>query len=257
MGRSHAVSGFAMGLAVAPGLGLHTFADVLPFAVTTGGYALVPDLDCASATATRMLGPVTRGLGSGLRWCSARLYAATKGPRDEDGRGTHRHLTHTLAFAALLGGLAAGLTAAYGPWAVLGFLAFGVALAVDAAGPTMLVAAGVAAGCWFTAATSADVSLLDALSASRGRIGLAVGIGCFTHCLGDSVTRAGCPWLFPVPIAGETWYEIRPPTFLRFRAGGPFEHVVVFPALLVASGLLLPGVWPYLLDLAGGAHVGR
>lgn len=196
MGRSHAVSG----LAVAPGLGLHTFAEVLPFAITTGGYALVPDLDCASSTASRMLGPLTRGLGSALRWCSVTLYAATKGPRDEDGRGTHRHLTHTLAFAALLGGRV---------------------------GP----------------------ELLDALATSQGRIALAAGIGCFTHCLADSVTRAGCPWLFPLPIAGETWYEIRPPRFLRFRAGGPFEHAVMFPALVLASALLLPGVWPYLVHL--------
>lgn len=160
-----------------------------------------------------------------------------------------RHLTHTLLFAAVLGGLVARVTAAVGTWAVLGVLVFGVALAIDALSTPMLVATALAAGCWFTGITSGDTGMLDALAASQARIGLAAGIGCFTHCLGDSITRAGCPWLFPLPIAGETWYEIRPPSFLRFRAGGPFEHAVMFPLLVLASALLLPGVWSHLVGL--------
>lgn len=249
MGRSHAVSGFAVGLALAPVAGLHTAPEVLPFAATTAGYALVPDLDCAGATASRLLGPVTRALSAGIRAASARLYAATKGPRDEDGRGSHRHLTHTLLFAAVLGGLVSGVTAACGPWAVVAFLVVGLALAIDTLGLPMLLAAAAGLGGFLAAGVTSGPGLLSWLGDSTGWVGLAAGTGAFVHCLGDTVTRAGCPWLFPVPIAGETWYEIGPPEWARFRAGGTFEHIVVLPALVLAAMLLMPGVWPHLVDL--------
>jgi hypothetical protein len=51
--------------------------------------------------------------------------------------------------------------------------------------------------------------------------------------------------LFPVPIAGETWYEIRPPRALRFRTGKKVEKRLIFPVFAVAAVLLIPGVWQY------------
>lgn len=64
-------------------------------------------------------------------------------------------------------------------------------------------------------------------SAASWQIGVAVAVGCAVHDLGDSITLAGCPmlWLlWPFPIKGETWYEIKPLGPLSFRTGGSVEH---------------------------------
>ena len=246
MGRSHALSGWCVGLAAAPLLGLDAVTTAVPFAAATAGYALLPDLDHPGARASRLLGPLTKLLSRGVRSASAALYRATKGPRDEACTGRHRHASHTLVAALLLSGLAAAGGDAGGPWAVVGIIVFGLMLAVDAL-ENWLLAILLAAGLVW-ASTLARDNITDAvaaeLSSVGGWIGIAVGLGMFVHCLGDSVTRAGCPWLWPIRIAGETWYEIRPPRALRFRAGGPFELGFVVPVLTAAAVLLVPGVWP-------------
>jgi membrane-bound metal-dependent hydrolase YbcI (DUF457 family) len=80
-------------------------------------------------------------------------------------------------------------------------------------------------------------------------VGLSMAVGCFTHCLGDSLTLMGCPFLFPLPIAGETWWEFHIIGPLSFRTGGVFEQYIVFPALCASVVLLTPGVTPFLLEL--------
>jgi hypothetical protein len=59
------------------------------------------------------------------------------------------------------------------------------------------------------------------------------------------LTEAGCPFLFPIPIAGETWYEIRPPRVLRFRTGKKVEKRLIFPVFALLGVLLVPGVWEH------------
>lgn len=244
MGQSHALTGWCAGLAVAPAIGLHTLPEVLPFATASAGYALLPDLDHPHATASRFAGPVTGLLSKVLRSCSRGMYLLTKGPRDENVRGTHRHLTHTVLFAVFLGWLATGISELGGGWAVGGIIALGLLLAADVLGDALLIVSVTAAG--FTAYTG---GLDDALTASTGWVGLAVTLGCVVHCLGDALTKSGCPFLWPIPIAGETWYELRPPKWLRFRTGGGVEKLLVVPATIVAGVLLLPGVWGYLTEI--------
>jgi hypothetical protein len=250
MGRSHAVSGVLVGLLAGEVIGLTTWPQLLPFAVTVAGYALVPDLDHPGATASKILGPITGAVSFCLRKSSAALYALTKGPRDEKVSGQHRHLSHTVLFALTLGALAAGVTAWAGAWGVLGFLAFGLLLAVDRIGTFALLGAGAGAFTWLTAAigtnpTNLATAFVESFTASTGWLGIAVAAGCITHCLGDALTESGCPFLFPIPIAGETWYEIRPPHWLRFRTDGKAERRVVFPALVLGCVLALPGVTPW------------
>jgi membrane-bound metal-dependent hydrolase YbcI (DUF457 family) len=245
MGRSHALSGWCAGLAVAPLLGLDLITTAVPFAAATAGYAMLPDLDHPHARASRMLGPVTTLISRGIRAFSAGLYRVTKGPKDERCTGQHRHATHTLVAALILSGLASAGGDSGGPWAVVAIIALGLMLAVDALGDRLIVVLLAAGGLWFV--TLERQGLTEAVAAELTRvggwIGIAVGLGMFVHCLGDSVTKSGCPWLWPILIAGETWYEIRPPRALRFRTGGPFEQSVVVPGLIAGAVLLLPGVW--------------
>jgi membrane-bound metal-dependent hydrolase YbcI (DUF457 family) len=245
MGRTHALTGWCAGLAAAPLAGVATGAPQVVFAAATAGFALLPDLDHPGATASRFLGWFTGAISWVLRWSSARLYAVTKGPRDERRTGKHRHLSHTVLFAGALGGATAAGTAAGGPWAVLGVLALGLLLAATVLGDWVLLV-GLAGGVWMAAHTD----FVAALAEVAGWLGLAVAVGCVVHDLGDAVTEAGCPFLFPLLIAGETWYEIRPPRWLRFRTGKWFEQMVVFPAFAVLAVVLAPGVLEAVRHLA-------
>ena len=245
MGRSHALSGWCAGLVVAPLIGLTSVAEVVPFAAATAGYALVPDLDHPGAKASRLLGPITRIVSAAVRTFSSVLYRITKGPRDEDSTGKHRHATHTVAAAVLLGFLAAGAGAKGGRWAVLAVAVAGLILAADVLGD-WIIAAVIGAAVWSVAGgvipgmTAAD-AVQAGLAAIGSWIGVAVAVGMFVHCLGDSLTRSGCPWLWPLPIRGETWYEIRLPRPLRFSTGSWVERLIIVPLLLVGSLLLIPG----------------
>jgi membrane-bound metal-dependent hydrolase YbcI (DUF457 family) len=245
MGRTHALTGWCAGLAVAPVVGISTLSQAVVFAATTAGYALLPDLDHPGARASKLLGPVTGALSWLLRHASASLYKVTKGPRDERKKGAHRHLSHTLLFALLLGGLTAWGTSVGGPWVVVGVVVFGLLLAEDALGDWLLpVACGAVV--WWVVENSPDV--LTQLDSVSGLLGIAVALGCFTHCLGDALTESGCPFLFPIPIAGETWYELRPPKKLRFSTGTKVETAILFPTFVVLGVLLIPGVWPALVN---------
>ena len=253
MGRSHALSGWCAGLAVAPLVGLTSVAEVVPFAAATAGYALLPDLDHPGAKASRLLGPITRIVSGAIRTFSGVLYNVTKGPRDEEGTGKHRHATHTVAAAALLGFLAAAAGERGGKWAVLAIALAGLVLAADVLGDWIVLAAIGAAGWSVVNAVLPDAAadalpgttyaeaLQGGLAQIGSWIGVAVALGMFVHCLGDSLTRSGCPWLWPFPIRGETWYEIRLPRPLRFRTGSWVENLLIVPALVIGGVLLLPG----------------
>lgn len=259
MAPCHALSGAAAGLAVAPLVGLGPLTASL-FAVVVAGYALVPDLDCHGATASRLLGPVTGAISRVLSWCSVRLYQLTRGPDDEGGdqHGGHRHMTHCLLFALLTGALAAGTSLA-SPWVVAGWVAFGVLAAASALGDWLLAAAGLSTAVPLLIQQTPPLALLTEM---QGWIGLAVGIGCVVHQLGDAITVTGVPLLFPLPIAGETWQELHLlPKGLRLHTGKKVENLLVFPALAlatsVAAALLIPGVSAHLTELAGQHLAGK
>ena len=194
MGKTHQATGVVAGLALAAAVDASVMETFIAAGVASVG-ALVPDIDHRNSTITRCV-PV---LGSVACWlaraASRSVYAATKGRADEDHTGEHRHLTHTVVFAVLL---------------------------------------GAAVGAGVTTLAGAHLGLL---------VGAAMAVGCVTHCVGDALTLSGCPFLWPLPIGGETWWEIRPPRLLRFSTGGACEQVVL-GLTVVAGVLLLPGVGP-------------
>jgi len=245
MGRTHALTGLCAGLALAPLL-VGTLAQTLVIAIVTAGYALLPDLDHPGARASRLLGPLTGLLSRAVRAGSSWLYLRTKGPRDERHRGEHRHATHTLAFALLAGTATTLGTWGGGAWVPVGIVALGIVLAADALGDWVLPIVGISIAAWWGSIPGDPLAELAGIGPA---LGIAVAAGCLTHCLGDALTLSGCPFLWPLPIAGETWYEIRPPRPLRFRTGGAVETRLVFPAFVVAGVLLLPGATGFLSSI--------
>src|SRR3954469_6878346 len=241
MGRTHAASGWCVGLLVGP-LVVESVVQVVAFAVLTAGYALLPDLDHPHARASRLLGPLTGLLSYLLREASEALYARTKGPEDEDWDGGHRHMTHTLLFALLVGGLVSLVAWLVGAPAVWGVAGFGLLLAADALGSWLLTPLLIG-GRLLAFSTWAGGDIIGTASNLEALAGLAVATGCLTHCLGDAFTLAGSPILFPLRIAGENWFELGPPYWMRFRTGGAFEGLVMFPVFTLAGALLTPGAW--------------
>ena len=207
MGKTHGLSGLAAGLALGAAMNASPGVRLLLGGVSLIG-AYIPDIDHRKSTITKSI-PLLGTLASMiLRTTSHAVYEVTKGPRDEPWTGKHRHLTHTVVFALLLGGLV-----------------------------------------WLAAAhVSQRVGVSDPQELGF-LIGLALAVGCVAHCLGDALTIMGCPFLWPIPIAGETWAEIRMPKFLRFRTGKFTEKRIIFPLLTVVTALLIPGVWPIVSPL--------
>lgn len=250
MGQTHALTGWCAGLAAAPLLGQGTLTGALLVATTTAGFALLPDLDHRHSSVSRIFGPFTWSLSWLLRKASVAVYGLTKGPRDERCSGEHRHLSHTALFAVVLGYLTTGVVMAAraasptaGVVVTIAVLLLGVVLAEDRLGDWVAV---LAAGIAIVAAVGGDGT---ALVEAPSWLGWSVAVGCVVHCLGDAITRSGCPFLWPLPIAGETFYEIRPPRWLRFRTGGPVETWLMLPAFTVAGVLLIPGAWPVAIHL--------
>ncbi|MBA0124298.1 metal-dependent hydrolase [Haloechinothrix sp. YIM 98757] len=238
MGRTHALTGWCAGLAVAPLVGAGQIHEAVAMATTTAGFALLPDLDHPGARASRLLGPLTGGLSWLLRRASAGLYALTRREADDNSTGTHRHMTHTLAFAGALGAATTIGTQAGGIYAVAAVAILGLLLAENALGDWLLPAAGAAIA-WWAYTSPSGLSELTQLS---GWLGIAVALGCVVHCLGDAITESGCPFLWPIPIRGETWYELRPPAWLRFHTGKTVENALIAPAATILAIALLPGI---------------
>ncbi|MFD2765921.1 metal-dependent hydrolase [Micromonospora eburnea] len=260
MGPSHALSGAAVWLTGS--WALDQFADYhqTPLALAVGtavcaGGALLPDLDLSGkvtrnqggATVARTFGVVSLFIAEVIEKVSLGVYYATKLSKDPRRNNGHRTLTHTLPFAGLLGWGTTALCASYGKWAVVSILFFMIGLALrglfdkwaERAGWVVITLVSAAAA-WFTFANLPD---------DRGYplIGTAVGVGCVVHVLGDMITRAGVPILWPIPIKRRMWTMIGLPNSIALRTGSKAEVVVLrtvmtVVAALSAVGLVAPSV---------------
>ncbi len=247
MGRTHALTGFCAGLLLAPLLGQSTLITSLTVATVTAGAALLPDLDHRSSTATRLLGPVTQLLSWLLRSISVAVYRATRGPRDERTGGEHRALTHTVAGAAATGVLVAAATSLGGPWICAVIAGFALLLAVAALGRWMLAPAAATFAGWLII-DDRPTAVLTGLGQVAGWLGIAVTTGMIVHSLGDMLTNSGAPLIWPIPIRGETWFELRPP-LVHFATGGLMENGVIAPACTVLAVWMIPGLRPAAMTL--------
>lgn len=70
-------------------------------------------------------------------------------------------------------------------------------------------------------------------------------IGILSHLVMDSFTKEGVPWLLPLPFK----IGFPPTKALRITTGKTFETLLVFPGLIVISGLLLATHYSYLIQL--------
>ncbi|NLG55674.1 MAG: metal-dependent hydrolase [Rhodococcus sp.] len=247
MGATHAMSGAVVGLAVADLLptswgGPTSTPETFTFAAVCAGAALFPDLDTKQSTVSRSFGPVSRIFAGGVDNVATAYRNATRGKKDKKRRGGHRTMTHTALFALLTGVGVSALVIGFGRPAIIGVLFFFLGLALRGLAGNLakekgwvivsIVAAVLSALTWHWYPTQAG---------STG-LGVAVVLGCVTHCIGDAITKEGVPFFAPfIPWRGERWWEIKLPSFLSIRAGGPFEKVILGPGMTIA--LVALSVW--------------
>jgi len=262
MGPAHALSGAAVWLTgswVAREY-LHYGQSATTIAIGTAvcaGAALLPDLDLSGkvtankggALVAHSFGVFSLFVAEVVEKISLGIYNVTKMRHDPHRENGHRTFTHTLPFAVAMGALATWLASAFGRWAVIGilFVMFGFALRglfhtwANRAGWLVitLLSGGAAYGAFL---------LLPKVNRGYEMIGLAVGVGCLVHLLGDALTRAGVPIFWPIPTGGKKmWRMVGMPNAISFDSGGKFETrflawVFAIVAFAAGIGLLSPAV---------------
>lgn len=256
MGPTHAVSGAAAWLAIAPTAALVSgnTTDPLTTAVGTAvcaGSALAPDIDSPQSTVARSFGFLSVLAAHVVDAIAAGFYNLTKGPKDEPRTSGHRTLTHTAVFTVALGAVVAAVCGAGSKWAVGVVLFITLGLAIRG-----LMADWAKQQGWIVvtaASAAAAVGVLWLLpSGNYWWLGAAVAVGATMHLFGDMITKNGCPIIAPIPFRGRVWWEFTLPAFLRIRAGGWFEYTLLLPALTIATVWLAMNIYtPGLLtDLA-------
>lgn len=255
MAPAHAGMGFCAGLYAAhfiPPLLEHPAHPgvQVTFGLLTAGAAIVPDLDCHSATAARSLGPLSRLPARLISNLSSVVYRSTRTPRDSNRGGDHRGITHTIPGATVFAAIAAATVAYGGRNGLLGvtFVLFLFALRalppVHRIDKDLVVSAALTLGV-YVLMTEAGVT--DATAPAW--LGAAVLLGCLVHDLGDAPTESGCPLVFPLKIKGQRWYPVSLPKWMRFRAANKGANAAILVLSLAAAGWLLlqprlPGLIP-------------
>lgn len=258
MGPNHVRFGavFALGAAAAAAqVGGILFAPDLLLAVTqASGYALLPDIDHRTSTATKSFEPLTVPLHWLTVWIHRIIYSLTRRGDDPPSRvgrprprvkrrrfsrmwgalfgfarpwrSAHRGITHSIITSAVLAGLFCGLMYAGPLWAI-GVILAGVLIGgrLVYAGPVILIyaaAVGLYFGPW---------GALDHLQRMAPLWAVAAFLGLVSHVCGDGCTVSGSPFWAPL-----TWRTYRAP--LYFETNKWFEKTIMKWALILMMAYL-------------------
>lgn len=289
MGLTHAGSGAAVGAAAAAALQLPP-GQAAVFAALCAGGAVLPDIDHPDSSVARSLGVLTRvfarlvnlvsgghrngthsGFGIGLfavllgaasalhtgqegfligGLATGTVLAAVAVPvrlLDRKPQAAYATRIGAILAASVVGVFALTLAAAT-LWQgrVVGTVVLGAAMAIGlaAAVRTMqlskgmfdeLLAVGAVVFSWWA---GADWSLA----------GAALVLGAVVHVLGDMATEGACPIGWPLSQRNVGLH--------LFRTGGPFERVVVRPAVAVFAGVAVAWGWDWRAGVAALIGVG-
>lgn len=297
LGKGHAVSGVTVWLTGWSWASLAGYAHPRPDVLIIGslvcsGAALLPDLDHRESRLAHSGGLLTQFIAICFAAAGRHIHAATKLDADRPDEDGHRTVTHTVVFAVLAGLLISwlsGLSDSAGA-ALAGHTGIPVLAPLGKLITALIVYVSVRLGA--AAARAAFPGRQRRMKLrKRGRrwrkptlvawacalaayamvppdvwwLGLAVTVGCIAHLLGDVITAAGSPILWPIPIPRREqrynrktrqreqvlrwriWYLVGTPKWMRFRVGSKTEArvtrcIIVFGAFAVAV-LVYAGGW--------------
>ncbi|WP_227995858.1 metal-dependent hydrolase [Glycomyces albidus] len=269
MGPTHAMSGAALWLAgsavASAAFGIdQTASELAVGTIACAGAALYPDIDCAGrvtenkggSTVARSFGVVSLLFAEIVERLCYWFYLLTKSKKDKKRNNGHRLFTHTIVHAGLVGAGTGFLAAWGGKFAVIAILFVLTGLAVRGLMNSVVEKYGWVVTTGISLAVAYGMYHLLDENRSYWLLGVAMGVGCFIHILGDVITKMGCPMFFPIPIQKRRWREIGLPDSIALRAGGKAEYKILLPALtvMVVLGMFffLPEVQGLLFDQGGG-----
>ena len=233
LGRDHALSGAALFAVLAPAM--HVTGGYLAAGVAlSAGAGVLPDIDHPDSSMALSFGFLTNSFS----WLVEHVS------------GGHRHLTHAILGVTLFtaGALAAGRYQLTGPHATFSHLVFSWHLVPAGLFITLLYASALRAlkigghhgdllamaGAAVTIYTGAD--LIYVTQWHIPLLGLCTALGCAIHIIGDELTHAGCPLLYPV---SEHEFHVLPRP-VEITTGKIAETYVIFPFLALG---LAAAVW--------------
>lgn len=259
MGKTHALSALAFSLVLVAFFPKFMFGTVLKTTnllvliaamFIISGYALWPDFDNSKSTAISTFGFIGEMISSLMRWFAVLIYSITRSKHDDPNPNPHRGFWHTLISSIFLGviltttssitkivklpiinknvsigflfavlwlyiGIKLAIAGLLGDLLkkiknkgfiyILGFELFGIIFSVS----VLLFAPGTLRYTW---------------------IGFAASLGYAIHLLGDCLTVAGAPILWPFKHKGKRWWNYR---FLGFKAGGTVEQLIITPIFIL------------------------
>lgn len=209
------------------------------------GAARLPDWDNTQSSVISSLGIIGRLLSKGVRALSVVIYQITKTKYDNTEVNPHRKFFHTIVSAILMFLLVGATTKIPTEFELFGnmytvgtvFVVFWVFLCTQIAfaglldkffkknkqkgflGDIINIVISLIISIFLIAMGLQQVDSFD-------WIAFAIGFGYLAHILGDALTVAGVPLLFPFKIKGKRWYDIR---ILKIKAGGEIEKFILTP----------------------------
>jgi hypothetical protein len=260
MGTTHALSAVAAFLAViffAPDFVFKVLGSSSPWVIVlsiavTSGASLVPDLDNTTSTSKNSLGWLGTALSYLFRGSSRFLQTVIRTKRDDPSPNPHRGAWHTIPAALLLGwltfwgtGNAHVVTLPVVNEITVGklfallitFLMVHMAMSGLAKDFMKKIKKTVLIGETLSFAVSLALTSIIFINLPQDLdyrwLGVSVAFGVIIHILGDSMTTAGVPLLFPLSalIKGKFWWTTR---FTTMKAGGELEKLI-FGFFLVIS----------------------
>lgn len=213
------------------------------FALIMGAGALLPDLDNTNSSAESSLGWIGSALSLFMRATAPLIQNLVHSRYDKDLDNPHRGFYHTTVSAVLCSVLVSLSVMWGGVWVALILAFIGVHITFCTLGKNFkllkgnklennlisLVITGVILG---------SIYMFLPKDTNWSFVGVAFGVGWFIHILGDMVTTQGVPILWPLPIKGRMWWQVR---LLKIRTGGPAEifFQIIFEVIIVACGIYL------------------
>jgi membrane-bound metal-dependent hydrolase YbcI (DUF457 family) len=272
MGPTHALSGATAALAgiawysaaVAP---VHPTVAIMGTVVAAGA-ALAPDIDSGRSTVVNSFGIFGRIFHIIANSLSVAVYNLTKTRREEAKSDGHRTLFHTTAVALIAGvvtflaTLPTNIVELYGREYTLGqlnaiiLLSIYINLALGGLlehqikkarkkyGPYLLMVGSLALAAlialFIPSPEDSTFGLeIPGFGGTYAYLGIGVAFGWFIHLLGDAITKMGVPMAWPIKVRGKRWYDVALPAFMRIRADGTFEKVILLPALTLSTTVLM------------------
>ena len=190
-----------------------------------------PDIDSEGSHPTKSFGWLSHLLHSLTHILTQAVHRSTLGDRDREKKGSHRLLTHTALGNLLAGAVLVGICYAH-PIAAAVAVGFLIGMAVAVWRKRWKWQAWLFGG-------------LMAYGAYDPRWlwiwGVAFAIGNAVHCFGDSCTKSGTPWFWPMEKDGKRWGASHAlPEWARIKTNTRNERV------------LLVGTWVLTLGVVGG-----